>query len=174
MSALVLVDTNILVYARIPQDAVKRDRALSVLRRLAAEGTGALSTQVLAEFFATVTSARKFKVPMTSADAMEAVQDFVDVWPVLDVNLPVVLDAMRAVNTYQLSYWDAQIWATAKLNQVPVIYTEDGPTSAAIEGVRYINPLADPPVRVVKEAGGAGYALKRRAPKPALRPSRPR
>jgi predicted nucleic acid-binding protein len=43
--------------------------------------------------------------------------------------------------TYQFSYWDAQIWAAARLNQVPVVLTEDLPGQQYIEGVRYKNPF---------------------------------
>ena len=56
----------------------------------------------------------------------------------------IVLEAIRGVKEYQLSFWDAQIWATAKLNQIPVVYSEDFNVGAIIEGVRFINPL-DPP-----------------------------
>jgi predicted nucleic acid-binding protein len=42
-----------------------------------------------------------------------------------------------------MSYWDAQIWATARLNQVPVVFSEDFNTGSLIEGVRFINPLAN-------------------------------
>ncbi len=48
---------------------------------------------------------------------------------------------MYNVRDYQFSFWDAQIWATAKLNQIPVVYTEDFIVGAAIEGVCFVNPL---------------------------------
>ena len=37
----------------------------------------------------------------------------------------VMLEALREVRDHQLSYYDAQIWAAARLNQVPVIFSED-------------------------------------------------
>jgi len=55
----------------------------------------------------------------------------------------VVLEAARGVRDYQFSYWDAQVWAVAKLNQIPVIYSEDFNVGAEIEGIRFLNPLAD-------------------------------
>ncbi len=42
---------------------------------------------------------------------------------------------------HQMSFWDAQIWATARLNQIGRIITEDLPGTDYIEGVRYINPF---------------------------------
>jgi len=53
-----------------------------------------------------------------------------------------VLTATRGVRDHVLSYYDAQIWATALLNQVPVIFSEDFNSGATLEGVRLINPFA--------------------------------
>jgi len=41
-----------------------------------------------------------------------------------------------------MSYWDAQIWASARLNQIPLILSEDFDAGAIIEGVRFVNPFA--------------------------------
>ncbi len=54
----------------------------------------------------------------------------------------VVLEALRGVRDHQLSYYDAQVWATARLNQVPVIFSEDFKPNATLEGVRFVNPFA--------------------------------
>jgi predicted nucleic acid-binding protein len=53
-----------------------------------------------------------------------------------------VLEAVRGVRDHQLAYWDAQIWATARLNQVPLVLSEDFSNGAVIEGVRFVNPFA--------------------------------
>lgn len=37
---------------------------------------------------------------------------------------------------------DAQLWATAKLNQIPVIFSEDFNSGATLEGARFVNPFA--------------------------------
>ena len=34
-----------------------------------------------------------------------------------------------------------QIWATARLNQVPTIFTEDFTNGRRVEGVQFLNPL---------------------------------
>lgn len=60
----------------------------------------------------------------------------------LPVTAACVIEAIRGVATYQLAFWDALIWAVARLNQVPVILTEDLPGGrTSLEGVRYANPL---------------------------------
>ena len=38
--------------------------------------------------------------------------------------------------------YDAQIWAVAKLNQAPVVFSEDFSDGQVIEGVRFVNPFA--------------------------------
>jgi predicted nucleic acid-binding protein len=43
---------------------------------------------------------------------------------------------------YQMAIWGAQIWATARLNQVPVIFSEDFNDGALIKGVRFADPFA--------------------------------
>jgi len=47
------------------------------------------------------------------------------------------------VRDHQLPYWDAQIWAAARLNQVPIIFSEDFNAGAVLEGVRFVDPFAD-------------------------------
>ena len=53
----------------------------------------------------------------------------------------IVLEAIRALQAHSLSYWDALVWATAKLNQVPYVLTEDMQHDLFLEGVRFQNPF---------------------------------
>jgi len=46
------------------------------------------------------------------------------------------------VRDHHLSYYDAQIWATARLNQVSVVFSEDFQGRQILEGVQFINPFA--------------------------------
>ena len=43
---------------------------------------------------------------------------------------------------HQLSYWDSLILATAKLNGVPNVLSEDFSYGVLLEGVRFLNPFA--------------------------------
>ncbi len=139
MSAKILVDTNILVYAYDRSEPEKQQQAFSILQQLVAAKTGVLSTQVLAEFFVAVT--RKIQLPLSAAEAYERTGNYLRSWTVVEVNGWVVLEAVRGVRDYQFSYWDAQIWATAKSNQISVVYSEDFNVGAVIEGVQFINPF---------------------------------
>jgi predicted nucleic acid-binding protein len=55
---------------------------------------------------------------------------------------PVVLEAARGSRDFQLSYWDAQLWATARMNQIGVVLSEDFQDGRVIEGVRFVNPFS--------------------------------
>jgi predicted nucleic acid-binding protein len=136
----ILVDTNVLVYQYDPSDGAKRQSAIDVVEEVRTTGTGFLSTQVLGEFFSVVT--RKIPSPFSAVDAARRVENYAGSWAVCDVNLNTVLEAVRGAYTHQLSYYDALLWATARMNQITAILTEDGQHNRVIEGVRYLNPFA--------------------------------
>lgn len=133
-----LVDTNILVYAYDPADPEKQNRARLVLSQLAG-GSGSVSAQILGECFVTLT--RKLRPPLSLRDAEENIEAFVRNWRVFDLTDDVVLEAIRAVQRHQLSYWDALIWATAKRNGVPAVLSEAFSDGRLIESVLFRNPL---------------------------------
>ena len=53
----------------------------------------------------------------------------------------IVLEAIRGVKDHNFSYWDALIWATARLNQIRIVLSEDFSDHANIEGVLFVNPF---------------------------------
>ncbi len=138
-SSAFLIDTNILVYAYDPTDGAKRERAILTLEQLGARQTGALSTQILGEFYVAVT--QKIPFPLTEAEAERSLIHYVRSWMVYDVTELAVLEAVRGVRRHRLSYWDSLIWATAKLNGVPYVLSEDFRDGALLEGVRFLNPF---------------------------------
>ncbi len=141
MSGSVLLDTNILVYLYDPLDPAKQDRALEMVNQLIRTTRAVISTQVLGEFFAATTRSRR---PILSpAEAIASIRNYLAVCEVLDVTRLITLEALRGVETYSFGFWDAQIWATARLNQISEIYSEDFNVGAVIEGVRFTNPLLE-------------------------------
>jgi predicted nucleic acid-binding protein len=135
----VLIDTNILVYAHQPSETVKYERALQTIDTLMASGLGRLSAQILAEFLSATIRGRH--PILTIHDALKQATLLADALPVFDQTSLIVLEAGRGVREHQLSYFDAQIWATARLNQVSTIFTEDFASGRRIEGVHFLNPL---------------------------------
>ena len=85
----------------------------------------------------------KLKPPLAPADVYEQVERLEAVFPILPLTSAVALEAVRGVRDHRFSYFDAQIWAAAKLNQIPTVLSEDFSTGATVEGVTFLNPLAD-------------------------------
>ncbi len=139
--SLFLIDTNVLVYAYDPSDAAKRDQAIRLLKSIAARGLGAVSAQILGEFFVAVT--KKLAVPLTAAEAERSVINYARAWTTLDLTAFTVQEATRGAQRHRMSYWDSLVWATAKLNQIPNVLSEDFSDRAVLEGVRFLNPFAD-------------------------------
>ena len=139
MADRILVDTNILLYAYDRGEPAKQPLALALLDRLVAHDLGALTPQVLAEFF--VNATKKLQPPLTIEEAHSRVQNYLLSWEILDITGTVVLEAVRGVRNYRMAYWDAQIWASARLNQIPIVLSEDFGDGVIIEGVRFVNPF---------------------------------
>jgi predicted nucleic acid-binding protein len=135
----ILIDTNVLVYSYDQTDGARRTQAREVLRLVFGRNLGTLSVQVLGEFFVTVT--RKIPSPLEPGRAVEAITNYFASIPVFDVTPSIALEAIRGATRYQIHYYDALIWATAKLNQIPAVLTEDAEHNRLLEGVRYINPF---------------------------------
>ena len=135
----ILVDTNVLVYFFDNNTPKKQERAELVLNRLRGAGLGRLSTQNLAEFINA--AMRKLDPPMTASKAMEHAALFSATWPVFNLTPLIVLEAARGVRDHMLAYYDAQIWAAARLNQIPVVFSEDFQDGRILEGVRFANPF---------------------------------
>ena len=135
-----LLDTNVLVYSVDPDEPAKRDRAIHLLEQLAGGRKAWLPAQALAEF-ARVTLEKR-RPPASAGEVYAAVERFERSFAVLPLTPAVVLEAVRGVRDHRFSYYDAQIWAAARLNQVPVVLTEDFAAGATVEGVTFVDPFA--------------------------------
>ncbi|MGI8905832.1 MAG: PIN domain-containing protein [Candidatus Sumerlaeaceae bacterium] len=135
----ILIDTNILIYAHDPREPEKQKRALSLLDELQELGEGSLSVQSLSEFYSV--STKKLVPKLTHAEAAGQVAVFVAAWPIIELTARMVLTATRAVREHQLSFWDAQLWAAAYLNQLDILLSEDLSNKQTIEGVRILDPF---------------------------------
>jgi predicted nucleic acid-binding protein len=138
--AEVLIDTNILIYAHQPAERDKYRSALSTLEAVMESGLGRLSAQILAEFISATT--RGSRPILTIDESLAQASLLAEAMPVLEITSLIVLEAGRGVRQHGLSYFDAQIWATARLNQIPTIFTEDFVNGRRIEGVQFLDPLA--------------------------------
>ena len=135
-----LVDTNVIAYAYDTIEPEKRATAEMILDRLGPSGSGTITAQVLGELYVALT--RKLRKPLTASDAEREVGNFARSWRVLPLSSDTVVDAMAASRRYQLSYWDALIWASAARSGIPTVLSEDFSSGSRLGGVRFVDPFA--------------------------------
>lgn len=140
MAARYLIDANVLVYSIDQREPGKRERARKVLRKVARDGSAVLPSQALSEF--ANACLKKLRPPPDPATIQHEVERLLLTFQVLPLTGPVVLEALRGVREYGLSYFDAQVWAVARLGQVPVVLSEDFNPGSVLDGVRFVDPLA--------------------------------
>ena len=137
----ILIDSNVLIYMVDGSDAPRRQRAIEVVTALWAAGEGRLSAQCLSEFFHQTS---RGKMPMLALrDAEQQVDYLARSFETYPVTQQVVMEAIRGVREHQFSFWDAQIWAAARLNQVPVVFSENFHVGSVCEGVRFVDPFGE-------------------------------
>jgi predicted nucleic acid-binding protein len=134
-----VVDTNVLVYALDGREPEKRERAREVIGRVGGAGTAVLPAQVLSEF--ANACLRKLEPSPDPTTVRREVERLMLAFPVLPLTGPVVLEALRGVGEHMLSYYEAQIWAVARLGQAAVVLSEDFNPGAVLDGVSFTNPL---------------------------------
>jgi predicted nucleic acid-binding protein len=135
-----LIDSNVLVYAHDPSEAVKQRKAIDLLGRLRGSGAAALSVQSLSEFFS---ASRKLPQPLPRDQAAAEVERFARSFPVLPITANCVLEACRVTVQHKFAFWDAMFWAVAKVNQVAYVLSEDGDHGRFLEGVRIYDPFRE-------------------------------
>jgi len=138
MSDRIFVDTNILVYAHDLSAGDRHAKASAVIESLWETETGITSTQVLQEFYITVT--RKIKNPLTPAEAREIIRNYL-AWSIQINDPETTIRASEIEEKNNLSFWDALIVAAALRMQAQKIITEDLNHGQIIEGILVENPL---------------------------------
>src|SRR5690349_16012461 len=114
------VDTNVLVYAHDRSAGAKHDQSVELLKRLWQDATGALSIQVLTEFYAVATK----KLGMTSQEAEGVLLDL-GTWMIHRPAHADLLHAARFQRRYKISWWDALIVQSANEMGCAILWTED-------------------------------------------------
>lgn len=135
---LILLDTNLLVYVFDPRDPGRQSQAREILSGLENSSLGCLSVQCLAEFLRVTT----IKIGLPAKEIYPLIERWAGAFPAFSITPQIVLEAARGVRDYGLSYFDAQIWAAARLNQVGIVFSEDFQDGQILEGVRFINPFS--------------------------------
>jgi len=132
------VDTNILIYAYDVSAGSKHARAAELVTELWKSRMGLVSTQVLQEFYVTVT--RKIARPLESSSARRIITDL-SRWEVITIEPNTILAAIDLQRDHLLSFWDAMIVTTAANGNAETLFTEDLNHGQVIGGVTVRNPF---------------------------------
>lgn len=135
----VFLDTNIIVYANDVSAKGKQDIARKLIAEALRKGNAAISSQVLSEFWVTVT--RKLALPLERALAERQLAGLA-AFPVVAIDLGIVFSAARIQVRYDISYWDAQIIGAALQAGCTVLYSEDMRNGGVYDGLRVQNPFS--------------------------------
>lgn len=133
------LDTNVLVYAFDTSAGEKHARSVELLDELAATERGAVSVQVLQEFFVTVTA--KVPAPMQPAEAEEIVSNL----GAMTTHAPGAHDVLGAIEIHRrlpLSFWDAMIIRSATQLRCEVVWSEDLAHGQRYDGTEVRSPFA--------------------------------
>jgi len=134
----VFVDTNVLVYGHDVDSGPKHKIARRLLLDLWQQKKGVLSSQVLQEFYVTIT--RKIANPLPRKTVRDILRDYIR-WPVERIEPETILNASRIEEANRIAFWDALIVAAASQGAASKILTEDLQSGLTIEGILLENPF---------------------------------
>jgi predicted nucleic acid-binding protein len=132
------IDTNILVYAYDVSAGIRHETAKKLLAGLWNSGLGVISTQVLQEFYVTIT--RKLPKAINPRIAKEIVTDLLE-WEVVTIEGPMILDAMELNQKHSFSFWDSLIIAAAEKAGCTLLLSEDLASGRSIGKIKIKNPF---------------------------------
>jgi predicted nucleic acid-binding protein len=132
------VDTNILVYAYDQTAGRKFERARELMERLWDTGEGVVSTQVLEEFYVTVTA--KIPDPLKPREARQIIADLAT-WTVAVLETRDILAASEMAERHRLSFWDGLILAAAYKEEAATLWSEDFHHGRKYGEITVRNPL---------------------------------
>lgn len=139
------LDTNVLVYANDRTEATKQPAAIQLVTEGIQSGRAVVSSQVLGEFWVTVT--QKIQVPLDRRTAEREIEHL-GAMRVVSVEYDTVRTALRLQERHQVSYWDALILAAASLAGCGHVFSEDLNAGQRYGRVVVRNPFAAPDVPV--------------------------
>jgi len=139
-----VVDTNILVYrfdARFPS---KQRIADEVLRAGVTDGSVRVPHQAIVEFVAAVTRVRApgAHCILEPAEARIEAEEMLNQFEVLYPDETLLRTALRGAAAYQLSWFDAHMWAYAEHFGIRELVSEDFQQGRHYGTVRIRNPFA--------------------------------
>lgn len=135
----VFVDSNVLVYAHDLDAKERHDRAVGIVRDLWESRNGALSTQVLQEFYVNVT--RKIPKPLKKSTARELARNYGS-WQTEIIDRSDIFRASELEESSRISFWDALIIVAAAKSGASMLLSEDLNDGQTIAGVTIEDPFS--------------------------------
>lgn len=112
-----------------------------MLSALLSRDAGVVSTQVVGEFAHVLLGKNRH---LASQDAVRALSaELMRAWPLVAVGPRTIELAFAGIERFGFSYYDAQIWAAAKLAGAECVLSEDFSDGMDADGVRFVNPFAE-------------------------------
>lgn len=136
----VFLDTNIIVYAYDRDAGRKHEIARNLLIDMWNAEGGVLSTQVLQEFYITVT--KKITSPLPPESAREIIVDFLT-WDVVTNGGEAVLEAIDLQIREKISFWDALVVAAAEKGAADILLSEDFSDGRKFGDIAVRNPFTE-------------------------------
>ncbi len=137
-----LVDTNVLVYSFEPRFPEKRRIATDLLRKGILEDSVRLPHQAIVEFLAVTTRPLPSGSSLLSVEeARREAEEFLCQFVVLYPNETIMRTALRGAAAYQLSWFDAHLWAYAEYYGLAELISEDFQHGRMYGTVRAVNPF---------------------------------
>ena len=134
------LDTNVLVYRFDGDTPGKQHIARLAYGAAVRAGTALISTQVMQEFYATLSG--KFARQVSRDIVLRAVRMLADL-PVVQLTPELVLAAIAKHQRYSLSFWDALIVQAAIAGGARRILSENLQHGLVVDGVRIENPFLE-------------------------------
>lgn len=145
MTALVFVDTNVLLYAHDERDLDKQARAREWVSWCWRTRGGRISSQVLNEFYNNAIT--KFRKTVTLDQARTHVRRL-RLWQPPHLDTYTVDGAWDLQDRYSLSYWDALIVSSAHQQGCACLLSEDLQHGQMLDAVRVLNPFRATPAEL--------------------------
>lgn len=139
MSVRCFVDTNILVYSRDISEPLKQQKAVEWLAQLWQKEQGKISTQVMNEYYVSVTQKLK---PGLSKELARADLRALSVWQPLDISTTLIEAAWDIQDQFKYSWWDSLIITSALFLDCKYLISEDMQHQQHLGKLTVINPFS--------------------------------
>lgn len=134
---MIAFDTNILIYAELPEANDDRHQIAAELLRLSGLVGSIMPVQVLGEFLHVC----RRKAIIDHGLALQRTQTFAAVFDTPSTSLDDLINAQILIQQFNLQFFDALIIAVASRAGATILLSEDMHDGLEIEGLKIVNPF---------------------------------